>query len=231
MTSRPSPSLWRFIAVLLLGLLLFIIPDIFFGIGINGGKQGLNLFYMGAFQLLAILSLLYFDLRSRGKTFADIGWPARPLWRDVLLGLLAGLVWMAIQYVLIPATGGADRPDIQGMLSMYDGSIPGLFSFLALGVLGGGIAEELFFRAYFIGEGKTIADKPAKGLRIAAFFSILVFALTHMPVSLLDWVDIMIPTVAYTLLFLYTGRVTASIVAHSVYNALAILFVYYTYYL
>ncbi len=51
-----------------------------------------------------------------------------------------------------------------------------------------------------------------------------------MPVSALDWFDILVPTILYTLLFISTKRVTASIVAHGVYNMSAIIVTYYLYF-
>jgi len=217
---------------ILIGYILFIIPDLFFGVTkINGGKVGVNLFYISIFQLITVCGLLYFSLRILKMNFQSIGLSIAGWKGDVILGLGAGLSWTLFQFLLIiPLTGGADREDIQGMLLMFDGSIRGLLSFIALGVIGGGITEEIFNRGYFITVLKGWFQNPKLGLLIASISSILIFSIGHMPVSILDWFDILVPTIIYTLLFLATGRLTASIVAHSIYNCLAVLIVYLFYY-
>jgi membrane protease YdiL (CAAX protease family) len=119
-----------------------------------------------------------------------------------------------------------NRPDIAGMLGMYDGSLIGLLSFIALGVIGGGITEELFNRGYFINVLKDVFEKQKIGLWFSAALSVVIFSIGHLPSTTLDWFDILIPTVMYTLLFLATKRLTASIVAHGVYNMTAIILTY-----
>lgn len=227
-----TKTLIVFIITILLGYILFIIPDIFFGVTkINGGKIGINLLYIALFQFISITALLYASLKILKKNFSDIGLKFIHLRKDILLGLGFGALWTLLQFVfLIPNTGGANRPDIQGMLTMYDGSLVGTLSFIALGVIGGGITEELFNRGYFINILKDIFKNPKAGLWVAVFLSVVIFSLGHMPSSSLDWFDILIPTLMYTLLFIATKRLTASIVAHGVYNMSAILLTYYLYF-
>ncbi|WMN13001.1 CPBP family intramembrane glutamic endopeptidase [Marivirga salinae] len=116
------------------------------------------------------------------------------------------------------------------MLTMYDGSLVGLLSFIALGVIGGGITEELFNRGYFINVLKDTFKNPKTGLWFSAILSILLFSLGHMPSSALDWFDILVPTIMYTLLFISTKRLTATIIAHGIYNMAAIILTYYIYF-
>lgn len=232
LTKKNKPkTLIVFILTIILGYALFIIPDLFFGITkINGGKKGINLLFMALFQFFSITVLLYVSLKLLKKDFKYIGLRFVNLKKDTLLGIGFGALWTLLQFtLLIPNTGGADRPDIKGMLDMYDGSITGLLSFIALGVIGGGITEELFNRGYFINVLKDVFKNPKTGLWFSAILSILLFALGHMPVSALDWLDILVPTIMYTLLFISTKRVTASIVAHGIYNMSAIILTYYMY--
>lgn len=231
-TSSKTKTLFIFILTIIAGYALFILPDIFFGITkINGGKIGINLLFIALFQLVSISLLLKFSLHLLGKTWKDIGWEGKHLAKDISLGLLMAGLWTVVQFAwLIPNTGGAERADIQGMLSSYDGNWLGTLSFVALGVIGGGITEELFNRGYFIGILEGVFNNSTLGLWIASLLSILLFALGHMPSTALDWMDILIPTLIYTLLFISTKRLTASIVAHGVYNMSAILLVYYLYY-
>ena len=51
-----------------------------------------------------------------------------------------------------------------------------------------------------------------------------------MPDTSLDWLDILVPTMIYTILFVATKRLTASMVAHGVYNMAATLLTYYMYF-
>ena len=62
-----------FLITILMGYMLFIIPDVFFGVTkINGGKIGINLFYISIFQLITVCGLLYFSLKSVKMNFQSI---------------------------------------------------------------------------------------------------------------------------------------------------------------
>ena len=225
-------TLFIFSITIIAGFILFALPNLFFGITkLNGGLSGINLLLIALFQLIFVSLLLYISLKSLGQNFSDIGWDLSRWQKDSLIGAGTGLMWAALQFGwIIPATGGANRGDIQQMLDMIDGTSIGLISFLALGVIGGGITEELYNRGYFINVLKDTFKNPKTGLWISAALSVLFFALGHLPNSAVMWMDIMVPTIAYTLLFLFTKRLTASIFAHSIYNASAILLTYYVYY-
>ncbi len=229
--SRPK-QISLFIFTIIFGFALFVIPDVFFGVTkINGGKIGINLLFMALFQVSTVSTFIYWSLKKTGKSFKDIGWDFSAWKKDSLLGLIVGLTWTAIQFLwLIPATGGGERADVTHMTSMMDGTIIGLISYIALGVIGGGITEEIYNRGYFITEMKSMFKNPKTGLWSASIVSILFFCLGHLPADALGWMDILIPTIAYTILFVVTGRLTSSIVAHGVYNMTAILVVYYLYF-
>lgn len=221
-----------FILTILLGYALFIIPDVFFGVTkVNGGKIGINLLWIALFQFFSITALLYASLKLLKKDFSYIGLKFLNLKKEILLGGFFGALWTTLQFAfIIPLTGGANRPDIQGILNMYDGSLAGTLSFIALGVIGGGITEELFNRGYFITILKDVFKNPKTGSWFSAILSIVMFSLGHLPSDTLEWFDILVPTVIYTLLFITTGRLTAPIVAHGIYNMTAILLTYYIYF-
>lgn len=231
-TISKTKTIFVSIFTIIIGYALFFIPDIFFGVTkINGGKIGINLLFIALFQFFSITALLYFSLKILKKDFSYIGLRFVNVKKDILLGLLFGALWTILQFVLIiPNTGGINRPDINGMLGMYDGSLVGTLSFIALGVIGGGITEELFNRGYFINVLKDVFKNRKTGLWFSAILSIVMFSFGHMPVTSLDWFDILIPTIMYTLLFITTKRLTASIVAHGIYNMAAIILTYYIYY-
>jgi membrane protease YdiL (CAAX protease family) len=221
-----------FIGTIIAGFVLFALPNVFIGVSkLNGGLIGINLLFIALFQLITVSILVYFSLKMMGKDFGYIGWDWKNWSKDGLLGLILGLAWTTLQFgLIIPNTGGAERSDIAQMVAMYDGTYVGLFSFIALGVIGGGITEEIYNRGYFINVLKNTFSNPKVGLYVAAFLSILFFAAGHLPSDALGWFDILVPTTAYTLLFIYTQRLTASIIAHSVYNASAILLTYWFYF-
>ena len=231
-TPSKSKTIIVYLLTIIIGYALFIIPDVFFGVTkINGGKIGINLLFIAFFQLVSITLLLRTSLKILGKDWKYIGLEFVKIRRDVLLGLLFGGLWAVLQFAwIIPNTGGENRADIDGMVQMFDGSILGILSFVALGVIGGGITEELFNRGYFINVLKDVFKNPKTGLWISAILSIITFSLGHMPSSGLDWFDILVPTVMYTLLFISTKRLTASMVAHGIYNCCAILLTYWMYY-
>jgi membrane protease YdiL (CAAX protease family) len=110
-----------------------------------------------------------------------------------------------------------------------DGTLSGLLFYIGLGVIGGGITEEIFNRGYFITVLKELFSNPRPGLWVASILSILLFAVGHLPTNAVEWFDILVPTIAYTVLFVFTKRLTASIVAHGIYNMSAILLTYYLY--
>lgn len=234
--SKSGPSKAKtitvFIITLILGFVLFALPNIFFGVSkINGGLIGINLLWIALFQLISVTALLAFSLKKLGLGLADIGLRFAHWKADALLGMAVGISWAILQFAwLIPATGGSGKEDISQMLSMYDGSLPGLLAFLALGVIGGGITEELYNRGFFISILQRTFPNKKTGLWVASLLSVLFFALGHLPNSSLMWFDILVPTIAYTLLFLFTRRLTAPIIAHAIYNLLAILATYSLYY-
>lgn len=221
-----------FISTILFGFILFILPNLFFGITkIGGGLTGINLLYIALFQFGSVVLLIYFSLKLLGKDFEFIGWSWGNWKKDGILGLVAGLGWTVLQFAwIIPATGGASRADVSQMITMIDGTAVGLASYIALGVIGGGITEEIYNRGYFINVLKQTFNNPKTGLWISAVLSILFFTAGHLPSNSVEWIDILIPTCMYTALFIYTKRLTAPIIAHSIYNMTAILMVYYLYY-
>lgn len=218
-----------FILTILGGYLLFILPNLFFGISKwNGGLAGINLLYTALFQFLTVTLLVRFSLHRAGHDLRFIGLSFNK--KDVVIGALVGLAWTAVQFLwLIPSTGGAGRADVQGMVEMQAGGLTALLSFVALGVIGGGITEEIFNRGYFINALKETFTNPRTGLWVAAVLSLIIFIAGHLPSNSIELMDIAVPTLAYTILFIKTGRLTAPICAHGLYNLLAILLVYFLY--
>ena len=195
-----------------------------------GGFKGINLAYIGLFQLISVLGILHLALKYLGVSWRFIGVPEKPKASHIILGLAVGLTWAIIQFIwLFPATGGANRPDIAAILEAYDHSVAGVLGYAVLGVLGGGISEELYNRGFFINVLNGALGNTALSYVISVVLSVLFFAGGHLPDSPLMWLDIMVPTLAYTALFVTTKKVTASICAHALYNLLAVIGVWLMY--
>ena len=220
-----------YIVTLILGYALFILPNLFFGIfKVGGGLTGLNLAWVGLFQLVAVTALVWAALRSLGASFAAIGWDFSHWPRDMTIGAAAGLAWALLEMlVLIPSYGGAAEPNVARIIDGIDGQVAGLIGYLVLAIIGGGVTEEIFNRGFTINVLRAAFDNRRIGLWIAATLSIVLFMLGHLPVTPFDWVTILVPTLIYTGLFLATGRLTAPIAAHAVHNGVVLAIIYASY--
>ncbi len=202
---------------------MFAAPAIFFQMGGAGGYQGANLAVLGLVQLALVSGVVFAGLRALDMRFRDIGLTGERHRRDALLGLATGACWAALQFgVLFPATGGASRPDVAGILDMVDGRWIHVLWYLPLGVLGGGVAEEIYNRGFTITILEDILGHGRLATLAAASFAVLFFAAGHLPRGWVSWMDILVPSTAYVALFLYTRRLTAPMVAHAVWNATAV---------
>lgn len=215
----------------MVGYALFIAPNLFFGISkIGGGLTGLNLAWIGLFQLVAVGLLVWLSLRSLGGTFRSIGWDFSHWPRDISIGTVVGLAWALLEMlVLIPLNGGPADPNVARIIESIDGRIAGFIGYMVLGVIGGGITEEIFNRGFTINVLRSVFKNPRVGLWVAAIVSIVLFMIGHLPSSAFDWVTILIPTLLYTGLFLWTGRLTAPIAAHAVHNGVVLALIYGVY--
>lgn len=220
-----------YLITMVAGYALFIAPNLIFGIfKIAGGLTGLNLALIGLFQLAAIVLLVAFALRTLGAGFSAIGWDFT-VWRsDAAIGAALGLGWALVEMLwLIPAHGGAAEPNVARVIEGIGGSPAGLIGYLVLGVIGGGVAEEIFNRGFAINTLKAAFTNARLGLVVASVVSVALFMLGHIPQSGLDWLTILIPTLIYTALFVATGRLSAPIAAHAVHNAVVVVIIWVRY--
>ncbi|MDE0583388.1 CPBP family intramembrane metalloprotease, partial [Planococcus sp. A6] len=126
---------------------------------------------------------------------------------------------------ILPQTGGAERQDVAEIIAMLGGEWSNVWWYLPLGIIGGGLVEELYNRGFFIGALAGIFRHSKIALYAAALLSIVFFAAGHLPRNLVEWIDLLIPSAAYTVLYIYTGRLTASIVAHALWNTAVVILV------
>ncbi len=230
-TVSKSKTIFIFVSTIILGFVLFALPNIFLGVfKINGGLSGINLALMGFFQFFSVCTLIHFALKQLHMDFKDIGLKSAHWKTDTLIGLGVTILRAIIDFGFItPNTGGASRPDIQEVITSLDGTTLGLISLIILGVVGGGITEEIYNRGFFITVMKGLFKNEKIGLWISVIVSILFFSAGHLPSSDILWYDILVASSIYTALFLLTGRLTASIISHASWNMLAILIIHYTY--
>ncbi|XEC95078.1 lysostaphin resistance A-like protein [Paenibacillus tarimensis] len=222
-------AMWLFVIVV--GFILFVIPQIPFQMGAFGGYKGKGLAIIGIVQFILVVPFLYWGLRRIKLNLRDLGLITSNRWKqDVLLGIGASTAWAIVQFMwLIPATGGADRPDIAGIMTMLDQHWVNVLWYLPLGVIGGGFAEELYNRGFVIGVLRKKFPNSKPVLTIGILFAIVFFAAGHLPANGVEWMDLLIPSTTYTLLYLWTQRLTASMVAHGLWNTIAVTFIYILY--
>ena len=217
-------AIW--VSIILGGFILFIITQIPFQMGLFGGYEGAGLTLVGLLQAITVIPLLYIGLRFLKMSFRNIGVTTDNWKKDSLLGAAVAIGWAVVQFIwIIPHTGGASREDISEVLMMLDSNWVNILWYLPLGIIGGGIVEELYNRGFFIGALAGIFKDSKFVLYIASAFSILFFAAGHLPADLVEWVDLLVPSTAYTILYLYTKRLTASMIAHGLWNTIVVIVV------
>ncbi|MCJ8190998.1 CPBP family intramembrane glutamic endopeptidase [Sphingomicrobium aestuariivivum] len=220
-----------YVATLLLGYALFILPNLYLGIfKPAGGLTGENRLWMGLFQLFSVSALVWFALRLLGGDYRDIGWDWSRWRGDALVGTVVGLAWALVEMlVVIPAYGGADQVDVADIIESIGGRPAAMAGWLVLGVLGGGVAEEIFNRGFTINVLRSAFANKRLGLAIAVPLSVVIFMVGHLPQDTLQWITILVPTLVYTALFVATRRLTAPIFAHGVHNAAVLAIIWFAY--
>ncbi len=174
-------------------------------------------------QLLGAGLLVEWWLRRQRLDRAAVGASTVAWKRDVALGAVTVLPRLALEFgVLVPLAGGVANEGVQEVLRNAEAGAGALAGALILGVVGGGLAEELYFRGFLIGGLPRVFSDRRRARRAAAVCSVLLFAALHLPSTWPDVVSILVAALTYTLLFLYTNRLTAPVAAHALWNAAAI---------
>lgn len=216
--------------VIVSGFVIYVLTQLPFQMGYFGGYEGIALSIIGILQFILITLLIYAALRYMGLDFKDIGISDRIYPKDVWIGVTFAILRALIEFIwIIPATGGAQRVDVSEIIAMLDGSWINVVYYLPLGILGGGISEEIYNRGFFIGIPARLFNNSKVVVYTVSVISIIFFAAGHLPRNMIETIDILVPTIAYTLMFLYTKRLTASIVAHSLWNTLVVIVIFIMY--
>ncbi|WP_306369044.1 CPBP family intramembrane glutamic endopeptidase [Nocardiopsis sp. CC223A] len=218
-------------AVFLTGALLcFVAPPLAVGMLAPTPPPPSALVLLALVELALAGALVLWWLRRNGLGREALGLTTRSWARDALLGAATVPPRLLLEVgVLIPAAGGALNPGVQEVLSMASAGVAALAATFVLGVVGGGIAEELYFRGFLLGVVPRFFARRRTALYAAAAVSVVLFAVLHLPTSAPDVIAIVLAGSVYTALFLYTGRLTAPVIAHALWNAsvmVAVLAVY-----
>lgn len=144
-----------------------------------------------------------------------------PRWADVLWGVSVGLLLRALVELTFPTTGSLVGGFVQ--FTTLD-----LVVIVVGAVLVTPIVEELFFRGVLVAATADVARDLGRipAAVIALVVSTIAFVLLHVlaagEVGLATVLTPLIVSVTTGILFLYTGRLTAPIVAHVVFNAIGV---------
>ncbi|NWG34395.1 MAG: CPBP family intramembrane metalloprotease [Chloroflexi bacterium] len=180
-------------------------------------------------MVLATIGLLL-AARIAGARPVDLGLTTDQWQSDALIGVFAGTVWALLElFALIPLTGGGQRSDVIASLNLAAGNWGGALGLIVLGWLVGGLSEEPFFRGYLITSVRNLLGGGKWATALGALMSILWFALGHGYQGWMGVVDAGISGLLFTGLYLWRGRLTASIVAHGLFDMLIILGVFVRY--
>lgn len=169
--------------------------------------------------------LIYFGLRYLRLNFNTIGFTSKKWKQDAVLGTFVAIFFVIIDFLwIIPNSGGANKTGITEILIMLDHSWINILWAIPLVSIFGPLTEELLNRGFFIGGIASIFKGSRTAVLLASILSILFFSAGHLPTNVIEWIEILYHTIFYTILYVYTKRLTASIVAHGLWNTLAVIF-------
>ncbi|PHR93685.1 MAG: hypothetical protein COA69_03360 [Robiginitomaculum sp.] len=178
-----------------------------------------GLFWLG----FTVLALIFVEA-SRKPTFALVH---RSYLVSIGIGLVAGLVLALIGNGLLEPwverlTGSkidlSQFANIEGNLGKY-------FGLLVLGLVFGGIVEEVFFRGYFIGWGsKIFGEKWSLPLVVLISF---VFGYGHLYQGISGFIVSVFCSIVFGLVYVFSGRkLLPVIMTHMTYNFIGITQIY-----
>ncbi|KIH98128.1 hypothetical protein LP52_15230 [Streptomonospora alba] len=203
-------------------LIVFVAPPL--AAGVFTGQGPAVLITVALAELLLVCAITAWWLHRRRLRWVDVGLSARHWVRDSALGAAAVVPRLLLEFgVLVPMAGGADSPEAREVLDNTAAGGAALAATLVLGVIGGGVAEELYFRGFMIGALPEAFRRRRRAVGVAAVLSVLLFGLLHVPSSWSAAVAIAVAGLVYVGLFMLTGRVTASMVSHCLWNTAAVV--------
>lgn len=224
----------RWLLALILGALLWlgavlvahVLPQVAFGLRLQGWPYGV----VGVIQALLAPLAIAAALRPVGRRLRDLGLTGAGWGREALLGAVVAVAFALLQFlVILPATGGAARSDVAMNAAQIGDTVWGVVGFVVLAWTGG-FSEELFFRGHLVTSLRALLGETRGALAVTTVLTAAIFALLHGYQGWSGMVDTgLYGGVTLTLLFLWRRRLTASIVAHALWNTLAAVAIYLWY--
>lgn len=175
-------------------------------------------------SLLLVILTLVFVRDARAPTLAMI---QHSVARSILIGIFAGFaIAVAFDFLVEPFVESltGDAIDLENFAAV-EGNVVNFLALLAVGLLFGGIVEELIFRGFVIGWGAHIF-----GARMAiplAVLSATVFGAAHLYQGLAGTITTGLTGLLFGLLYIACGRnLLPAIVAHMTVNAYGVTLIY-----
>ena len=171
-------------------------------------------------SLIIVVLVLLFVKASRGPTLAM---RHRSIPVSVALGLVFGVMvtlvfGLLIEPVIERVTG---EPLDLTALGGIEGDVRGFLLLLALGLLFGGVVEEVIFRGYLVGWGAALFG-PGAGLWLC-LLSASVFGISHIYQGITGVLTTGLIGLCFGLFYLWTNRrLLPVIVAHMTVNAFGV---------
>jgi hypothetical protein len=235
MEIKPQP-VWRWLAVLLVGVLVWSIAKAvgtLVILGVVGSPEKVTGLWLAPWGMIFIplaTAGIAWTLRIADRGLRDLGLTARNAWRDALIGAAVAVLWVALDFfVLIPLTGGSGRSDVIASRAAIGDAPWGLVGGIISGWIVGGFGEELFFRGFLIHTLRNLFGNKPWAAGIAVLISVLYFAFGHAYQGWIGIMDVGVSGLIFSLLYLWRGRLASSMAAHGVFDMLGILGIYFLY--
>lgn len=238
MTPNPPPlkvaiaiavPLLEAVFVVLLMLMLQGLAWSWLGFSTSGDIEPLQLLQVKLIEVPLALLVLIGLLRARGQGLAGIGLrrPAMGWSRAIMLGVAFTLPLLIVS-IALALIGSVIFPGEQPQPFQLD-SPWALPAFLAVGILAGGVVEEIQFRGFvfqrmemFFSFGRRGSVSQRASLR-AALLTSLVFAALHLYEGPAAALAIFAVALGLQGVYLYTGRnLIACMVCHGLFNCIQI---------
>lgn len=190
-------------------------------------------------SLITLLILLTVYLRRRGIYWSGMGLRAVPgakskwlMIPQTLLGIVAIILTGVVTQVALQAIGIEPLPEGQDVatdrFAGIAGNLPVYLMWLGIGIVSGGLAEEMFFRGYLITRLQTVFSGARLAPVLAVFTAAVIFGYGHFYYQgLSGWITTgMIGAVIGLLFLLYKRNLWPLIIAHAFVDALGMTSMY-----
>jgi len=200
-------------------LLAFVVPPLLVGVFAGSSPAPGLLVALALVELCLSWGLIWFWLKRRGMSWSSLGTDITRWRSDLGLALVTFVPRVLLEMlVLIPMAGGVDNPGVQEVLDFASAGWFALGATILLGVVGGGLAEEMYFRGFMLGSMPGMYRSSTTALKLLSVLSVVLFAGLHLPGSFPDFISIFLAGLTYVGLYLFTRRLLTVVFAHALWN-------------